>query len=121
MVCWHILEKIFGNNIFKEKKRGGGKFENFFCKYVQGDRSGVVWHIWGYVGIGSGDVGGEWEREGVVGTSREMKITSWSLGVLFILSDQMWGGGSNACWIIENTKSANSGWMAEYLTLLYFL
>ena len=24
------------------------------------------------------------------------------------------------CWIMENTKSANHGGMAEYLTLLYF-
>ena len=36
----------------------------FFCKYVQSDRSVGVWHIWGCVGIGGDNVGGDWEREG---------------------------------------------------------
>ena len=66
------MEKDFFLNNFFKKKGGGGKFEIFpvnMCK-----ATGQVWCD--ISGIGSGDVGGEWEREGVVGTSREIKITS---------------------------------------------
>ena len=42
---------------------------------MQSDRSGGVGHIWGYVGIGSDNVGGDWEREGV-GNFKGIKITS---------------------------------------------
>ena len=55
-----------------------------------------------------------------LGTSRELRLllNHWeycSFGLIKCEVEELM-----LCWIMENTKSANHGGMAEYLTLLYF-